>query len=70
MKLKIFINTISKENKELALWSKFIINPDDVEVSEMKNNKAIKTAKTEIDKLRNNEYEERLAELREKKNYG
>lgn len=60
-------NTISKEDKELALWSKFIINPDDVEVSEMKNNKAIKTAKTEIDKLRNNEYEERLAELREKK---
>ncbi len=49
------------------LWAKFLLNPDSMEEEEMKENKDIKKAKEELDKMRQDEYEERIAELMEKK---
>lgn len=57
---------ISKEDKKLALWSKFLLNPYSMEEEEMRENKDIKKAKEELDKINKDEYERRLAELRQK----
>lgn len=53
-------------NKELELWIKFLLTPDELEVEELKKSSAIKKAKSELDKLRQDKREERLAELRDK----
>ena len=58
---------ILEEDKKLALWSKFLLNPESVEEKDMKENKDIKKAKEELDKIKQDEYEKRLAELRQKK---
>lgn len=57
---------IPKQNEKLAIWSKFIVNPEMLEESEMQRNKVVKKAKEELDKINKDEYERRLAELRQK----
>ncbi len=54
------------ENKSLELWIKFLLTPEEMEVREMEDNKAIKEAKEVLDEISQNEREEYLAELREK----
>ncbi len=66
-KLEKFINKNEKREEKLMLWAKFLLNPDSMEEEEMKENKDIKKAKEELDKMRQDEYEERIAELMEKK---
>ncbi len=56
----------SEKEKKLLTWLKFLTNPDSMEDSDMKDVREVKMAKEELDKLRQNEREERLAELREK----
>lgn len=48
----------------LDSWIKFLLTPDELEESAMKNNEDIKKAKEELDNIRNDEYERRIAELR------
>lgn len=50
----------------LLVWTKFLINPDNLEENEMENNEDIKQAKEEVDKMKQSEYEARIAELRMK----
>ena len=64
---KAFISgKIERENRKLATWCKFLINPDNMEEEEMQENEDIKKAKEELEKMRMDEYEERIAELRMK----
>ena len=60
------LNIKQKTNNNLITWAKFFVNPDMLEEEEMKSNKAVKLAKEELDKMRQDEYEERIAELRMK----
>ena len=57
---------IPKQDEKLAIWSKFILNPEMLEESEMQRNKVVKKAKEELGNMTRSEYEQRLAELREK----
>ena len=66
-KLEKFISKNEKKEEKLMLWAKFLLNPDSMEEEEMRENKDIKKAKEELDKMRQDEYEERIAELIEKK---
>ncbi len=66
-KLEKFISKNDRKEEKLILWAKFLLNPDSMEEEEMKENKDIKKAKEELDKMRQDEYEERIAELMEKK---
>ena len=66
-KLEKFISKNEKKEEKLMLWAKFLLNPDSMEEEEMRENKDIKKAKEELDKMRQDEYEERIAELMEKK---
>lgn len=56
---------IPKQDEKLAIWSKFIVNPEMLEKSEMQRNKVVKKAKDELGNMSRSEYEQRLAELRE-----
>lgn len=58
-------NTISPKDKRLAIWAKFILNPDMLEVSEMQSN-LVKKAKNELERMTRSEYETYLVGLREK----
>lgn len=60
------VNCIPKIEKELLQWCKFIKSPESVEESSMNENKGIKRAKEELDKLSQDEHERWLAEMREK----
>jgi predicted transposase/invertase (TIGR01784 family) len=51
-------------NKNLAIWSKFILNPNSLEENEMNNNEYIKEAKQKYDDIVADEHEKELAELR------
>ena len=53
-----------KENKDLLLWTKFFTNPEALEEREMEENKGVKKAKKELDKISKSEHEAYLAELR------
>ena len=53
-----------KENKALLLWTKFFTNPEALEEKEMEENKGVKKAKKELDKISQSEHEAYLAELR------
>ena len=53
-------------NKGLLDWCKFIKNPEEVSSSIMEENKNIKKAKEELDKISQDKHERWLAELREK----
>ena len=55
-----------KENESLSRWIKFLITPNELEEKEMDNDEAIKKAKEELEKIQNDEYEQRMAELRMK----
>lgn len=52
------------KNKKLDLWIKFLLTPDKLEVNDMEENEALKEAKDVLDKIRQDEKEEYLAELR------
>ena len=56
---------ISKED-ELSAWIRFINNPEKVGEGDMDNNKELKKAKEELDKMKQDERERYLAYLREK----
>lgn len=56
---------ISKED-ELSAWIRFINNPEKVGEADMDNNKELKQAKDELDKMKQDERERYLAYLREK----
>jgi predicted transposase/invertase (TIGR01784 family) len=51
-------------NKSLAVWSKFILNPNSLEESDMSDNENIKEAKNKYDEIIADEHEKELAELR------
>jgi predicted transposase/invertase (TIGR01784 family) len=51
-------------NKGLAVWAKFILNPNSLEESEMNDNENIKDAKQKYDEILADEHEKELAELR------
>ena len=53
-------------NKELEYWVKFITKPDEVEGDVMEEVEEIELAKEELDKIRQDAHDKRLAELREK----
>ena len=53
-----------KEDADFLIWTKFLLMPNELGEFEMENNKAVKKAKEELDKIQNDEYEQRLAELR------
>ena len=60
-----------KENEgikkdKVALWSMFILNPENVGEDIMEENQDIKKAKEELEKIKQNETDKRLAELRMK----
>jgi predicted transposase/invertase (TIGR01784 family) len=51
-------------NKSLAVWAKFILDPNSLEESEMNDNENIKEAKQKYDEILADEHEKELAELR------
>lgn len=60
-----------EENKEwkrdkVALWSMFILNPENVGEEEMKENEDLKLAKEELEKIKQDEHDRYMAELRMK----
>ena len=56
----------SKINRELASWIQFLTNPDELEEDVMEDIEEIKLAKEELEKIRQDEHDRRVAELREK----
>lgn len=67
-KVKRLMDTdfIFKEDKDFSVWTKFLLKPNELEEIDMKGNVAVKRAKEELDKIKRDEYEERIAELRMK----
>ena len=66
-KLDQYIKNGNKiENKKLVNWIKFLTNPDELGEDIMENIKEIKMAKDELEKIRQDEHDKRIAELREK----
>ena len=66
-KLDQYIKNGNKiENKKLANWIKFLTNPDELGEDIMENVKEIKMAKEELEKIRQDAHDKRVAELREK----
>jgi uncharacterized protein YeaO (DUF488 family) len=51
-------------NKGLAVWAKFILDPNSLEENEMNDNENIKDAKQKYDEILADEHEKELAELR------
>ena len=56
----------NKGNKKdkVALWSMFILNPENVGEEDMNENEDLKLAKEELEKLKQDEHERYMAELR------
>jgi predicted transposase/invertase (TIGR01784 family) len=52
-----------EKTKKLKVWAKFLSNPKNVEVSDMEENKAIKQANEELEKLKLDETEQERAYL-------
>ena len=67
-KVKRLIKTknIFKEDEDFKIWTKFLLMPNELEEKEMEENEAVKNAKEELEKIQNDEYEQRIAELRMK----
>ncbi len=65
-KIEEVLNYEEIGKNKLLVWTKFLINPEKLEENEMKNNEDIKQAKEEVDKMKQSEYETRIAELRMK----
>jgi len=55
---------IIEANDKVALWAKFIINPDMLEEEEMSVNEDIKKANEELEKIQEDDHEKYLAHLR------
>jgi predicted transposase/invertase (TIGR01784 family) len=55
-----------KENQKLKLWAEFLTNPKNVEDVDMEENEAIKQAKEELEKIKQDEAEQERAYLRQK----
>jgi len=55
------------ENKNLESWLKFIKNPESIEEGEMEENRELKKAKEEYDKIMADEHEKELIEARERR---
>lgn len=64
-KLKVNNNQNVKQQK-LIDWLKFILNPDEMEVSNMEGNEDIKAAKKVLEKISQDEKEREKAYLRDK----
>ena len=63
-KLDQYIKNGNKiENKKLANWIKFLTNPDELGEDVMENVKEIKMAKDELEKIRQDAHDKRVAEL-------
>ena len=61
------VNKLSlEEEKELAKWIKFLTNPEELGELDMCENEELKKAKEEFENIQNDEYEQRMAELRMK----
>ena len=58
-------NKVDKKDK-LVLWLKFFLSPEEIGVVDMEGNEDIKKAKEELDKIKQNDREKELAELRMK----
>jgi predicted transposase/invertase (TIGR01784 family) len=54
------------KNKKLKAWIHFLTNPKEMEKKEIMENKDITLAQKELEQIEQNEYEERLALLRQK----
>ena len=57
---------VCEEEKELATWIKFLTNPEELGELDMGENEELKKAKEEFENMQNDEYEQRMAELRMK----
>ena len=57
---------IHDEEKDLAKWIKFLTNPEELGELDMCENEELKKAKEEFENIQNDEYEQRMAELRMK----
>ena len=55
-----------KKKTKIDLWSMFLLNPENIGDEDMKENEDIKKAKEELEKIKQNEKDLRLAELRMK----
>ena len=55
-----------KKKTKIALWSMFLLNPENIGDEDMKENEDIRKAKEELEKIKQNEKDLRLAELRMK----
>lgn len=58
-------NKVNKKDK-VALWLMFFLNPENVGDEVMEENEDIKLAKEELEKLKKDEHEQYMAELRMK----
>ena len=65
-KIEKIMKTSKFKNKDLISWIKFIMMPNDLEEKDMDGNEALKKAKEELEKIQNDDYERRIAELRMK----
>lgn len=57
---------MDERDKKLVLWMVFFWNPDALTEKELKENEDIRLAKEELERLKQDEHERYLAELREK----
>lgn len=64
--IKLIKNKKVNKKDKLALWAMFFLKPEEIGEEEMKENSDIKKAKKELDKIKQNEKEQYLAELRMK----
>jgi len=65
LKKQLKENKLDKKDK-IALWSIFLLNPENVGDEIMDENEDIKLAKEELEKIKKDKQEQRLAELRMK----
>jgi len=65
LKKQLKENKLDKKDK-IALWSIFLLNPENVGDEIMEENEDIKLAKEELEKIKKDKQEQRLAELRMK----
>ena len=65
LKKQLKENKLDKKDK-IAIWSTFLLNPENVGDEIMEENEDIKLAKEELEKIKKDKQEQRLAELRMK----
>jgi len=60
-KLERLIKNREIKKSELTKWISFLLAPEKLEVTEMKDNEALKKAKQELEEIRKDEHERELA---------